>query len=242
MTQSTTLIEERVLRMTRRAQATLRFRIGLCLVLLVAMTAYGYWIHSKIKTFGAEDAALLARTHIAGTLPAARARLTEQLRGAAPQMVGRVLDQAVQSPALLRGWLEENLRHELERRANELSGTLRRELAADAARARTVLNDQFPGMNDRERMDRISNAFLQAYAQRLRRVREAVTDPYHASLEEVRVKVDHLRRGQNLSDRERLEREILVTFLEIHTRARERGEVQAFPDTLMALPFLRQGG
>jgi len=241
MTHSTTLIEERVHGMKRRAQGALRFRLGLCLVLLSAMTVYGYWLHSKIQTFGAEDAALLARTRIADSLPATRARLAAQLRGAAPDMVRRVLDQAVESPVFLRGWLEENLRQELERRANDLSATLRRELATDAARARTILDDRLPEMTDRERMERISDAFLQAYAQRLRRVRDAVTDPYHASLEEVRLKVDHLRRGQKLTDRERVEREILITFLEIHARARERGEVQAFPDTLIALPFLRKG-
>jgi hypothetical protein len=94
-------------------------------------------------------------------------------------------------------------------------------------------------MSDRDRFDRLVDEFVIGYRGRLARVTEEYASPYRSSLERLRKHLERLAETGGQDEKERVEREILVTFLELHARAEERGEVDVFSKGAFRLPFLR---
>jgi hypothetical protein len=123
--------------------------------------------------------------------------------------------------------------------ADRLKTELAEEIRETIRASRLALESDYPGMGDLERFDRMSDELAQGYRARLAHVTEAYAGPYRSSLEGLRRRLETLADSGGRGDKEEIEREILVTFLEMHARARERGEVDVLSKGVLTLPLLR---
>ncbi len=226
-------------RETDRARRSVRNHAVLGGAVLLLLTTWGAWLHAQVASFGASDAAMLARVEVAAALPGARAEIAAHLQKSAPELVGHAIRSLVRAPAYLRGRLETSLSAEIPAVAARLKGKLDEEIRASIRASRLAIDTRHPEMDDRARFDWMARELVEGYRGRLTLVSEAYANPYQTSLEDLRRRIENLSEPGVLDERERLEREILVTFLEIHARARERGEVDVLTKRGVRIPFLR---
>ncbi|MGH7151022.1 MAG: hypothetical protein ACREIU_10005 [Planctomycetota bacterium] len=226
-------------RETDRARRSVRTHAAIGGAALLLLTTWGAWLNAQVASFEASDAALLARVELAAALPGARAELASHLQKSAPDLVGHAIRSLLRAPAYLRERLETSLAAEIPALAKRLKEKLDEEIRASIRASRLALETRHPGMDDRERFDWMARELVEGYRERLRLTSEAYATPYRTSLEDLRRQIENLSEPGVLDERERLEREILVTFLEMHARARERGEVDVFTKRGVRIPFLR---
>jgi len=182
---------------------------------------------------------MLARVEVAAALPGARAELAAHLQQSAPDLVGHAIRSLLRAPAYLRTRLETSLAADIPAVAARLKAKLDEEIRESIRASREALDAGHPEMDDRQKFDWMARELVEGYRERLTLVSEAYANPYRTSLEDLRRRVENLSEPGVLDERERLEREILVTFLEMHARARERGEVDVLTEHGVRLPFLR---
>src|SRR5262245_57844524 len=96
-------------RETDRARRSVRNHAVLGGAVLLLLTTWGAWLHAQVSSFGASDAAMLARVEVAAALPGARAELSAHLQNSAPELVGHAVRSLLRAPAYLRGRLETSL-------------------------------------------------------------------------------------------------------------------------------------
>ncbi len=226
-------------RETDRARRSVRTHAAIGGTALLVLTGWGAWLHAQVASFGASDAALLARVEVAAALPGARAELAAHLQKSAPDLVGHAIQGLLRAPAYLRKSLETSLTAEIPAVAGRLKGKLEADIRDAIRSSRLALDARHPGMDDREKFDWMARELVEGYREKLALVSEAYANPYRTSLEDLRRQLENLAEPGVLDERERLEREILVTFLEIHARARERGEIDAVTKRGVRIPFLR---
>ncbi|MCI0588205.1 MAG: hypothetical protein L0323_15355 [Planctomycetes bacterium] len=226
-------------RETDRARRSVRNHAVLGGAVLLLLTTWGAWLHAQVSSFGPADAAMLARVEVAAALPGARAELAAHLQKSAPDLVGHAIRSLVRAPAYLRARLETSLSAEIPAVAARLKEKLDEEIRASIRASRLALDTRHPEMDDRARFDWMARELVEGYRERLSLVSEAYANPYRTSLEDLRRRIENLSEPGVLDERERLEREILVTFLEMHARARERGEIDVLTKRGVRIPFLR---
>ena len=232
-------IERELAEATEGARRSLRTRVAIGVALVLVLTAWGTWLHAQVRSFEAADAAVLVRVEAASALPRVRAELGDRLRKAAPDLVARAAASLLQAPAYLRARLEPAIAAEIPQMAERLKTELAGEIRRSVQTARAGLDERLPEMSDPERFDLLAEEFVRGYRDRLRQVTQAYGAPYRSSLEGLRKHLEQLADTGGKDEKERLEREILVTFLELHARAKERGEIDVYSKGAIRLPSPR---
>jgi hypothetical protein len=234
-------VEERIGAASASTRRAIRTNTLLGIAAVGVIVGWGRWLYASVSQVDATYVAAYARERVEASLPAAHDLFADHLRKAAPTVVQRALDHLLLAPAVLTERLEGVFTEEVDRLAAVLEAELTDRLRGDIAAARRHLDTKMAGMSDRERLDYVAREFVQDYRRNVERVLHHHAGPYSASMETLRRDIDRLGTTQQLTEGERLQREILAVFLELHRRAVARGEEGIFQGGLSNL-FGRVGG
>jgi len=184
-------------------------------VLVVALSAWLTWLHGQFARFDARAAAELAESKARAALPGAAEELKQRLTDAAPDLIGQVSDRVLATPKLLRermvataeGWIVD-LHVQVSTALADMPGG-----AGDAALEE--LDARYGELPREEQMRLLLRDF--AHETRLR-VASALTGPadiYGSTLAELEAEIRRLSEAEDLTQRELIQREILVTAIQL---------------------------
>jgi len=195
--------------------ALLHAQLGLLVrgAVLALMAGYMVWLSGAMSRLSAPELTRFAAAHLESRLPELRAELRDYAIEQAPEITDRARDLLLAMPAQARRSLEERLLSHADGMFDRL------EVDLDAAVDR-VIDDQMeqvrsriPDASPEEQLD----AFLAGIHDRFRQAMlDAVDDLYVAHSGEIRQLDDymiHLQRDPGLTESERLDRELLETWV-----------------------------
>jgi len=217
-------VEKRIASAIGSTRRAIRTHTLLGVAVIGVLVGWGRWLYASVSQIDASYVASYARERVETGLPSAQDLFADHLRRAAPTVVNRALEHLLYAPTALSQRLQRMFEDEVDRLGAGLEVELADRMRADIGAARRQLDTRMAGIGDRERVDFLAREFVSDYRRNVERVLHHHAGPFADSMDTLRRDLDRLGHGRGLTERERLQREILACFLELHRRAVERGE------------------
>ena len=184
-------------------------------VLVIVLSTWLTWLHGQVSRFDATAVADLAEAKARAALPEAAAHIQQRLEDAAPELIGKVSDKVLESPALLREHMLDAADTWLQDMSTEVAQALS-ELPLESGDAVVAdMDARYPGVAREEQMHLLLKDFAHQTRMRVSSVLTGPADIYGGTLAQIEHEIRRLRHPEGLSKRELLHREILVTALQL---------------------------
>ena len=196
--------------MASRDEKHLRWTLGIKVVLLAFVAIYLGWAYSNLRLVDADLFVVTAQQKFYESLPEAKILMANQLKQMAPSIVDQAGEQVIKNIPRLEKQLETSSQKIL----LELSGPLEKDFTAWLSSfihdTRGVLDDMFPGMSSFDKITRLRQYVIEDF----RDVLKGIGDEIGESLEghSFRHQLKRLIAGKNLTEKETLQRDILVIW------------------------------
>ncbi|MBW2149790.1 MAG: hypothetical protein JRI22_22590 [Deltaproteobacteria bacterium] len=212
--QETQSTADRVRRMAREMAAHderhLRWALGVKVILLAFVVIYMGWAYSNFRLLDADLFVITAQQKFYESLPEAKARMADHLKRIAPSVVDQTGDEIVKNIPLL----EKQIETAAQKILLELSGPLEKDFSAWLSgvvhESKAVLDDMFPGMTSYEKITRLRQYVLEDFQMVLESIGYEIGDALGGH--SVRQQVKRLVVGKNLTEKEKLQRDILAIW------------------------------
>lgn len=172
------------------------------------------------RDLDAEAMTMIGRNEIEKRLPGAREKLQWHLKSQAPQIVGEAYQALVDMLPGLRVYLMKDLNARIDELNASFENNLSKLLADRIQASKERIDSQYPELSDREKVERlitdVSNEFNRQYAAAV----ETLYVDYSKEMSRVSQNIVELRgsRPGEMSDEERIKREIIETMVQIMRR------------------------
>jgi hypothetical protein len=184
-------------------------------VLVVALSTWLVWLHGQFSRFDAKAVAELAEVKARAALPTAAEELQQRLAEAAPVVIGQVSDRVLETPSMLREhmvgtadvWIAD-LNAQVDQALAEMPGG-----AGD--HAIEELNARYGDLPHDEQMRMLLRDFARETRARVSSVLTGPADIYGGTLAELEAEIRHLSDPEGLTQRELIQREILITAIQL---------------------------
>ena len=197
--------------------------------LLFALSAWLSWLHAEIKTLDAESMASIAQHKARTALPGAAQELRAHLERSAPELVRGWMDHLSKAPGYLCARFERMADPWINRAAERLEGDVRDHLALAVETLHLELDRTHPGLDDREKFHLLVTELARDYREKLAVELARPSGVYLDAVQGLEDGIRELGRTEGLSEKERLQREILVTVLQLSRRAQMSGSTGDLP-------------
>ena len=200
-----------------RAKKRYRTYVGVGVVLIVvSVTSLVTLTHAALK-LDASALTQIGRLEVEKHLPAGRASLAGYLRREAPSMVKRTLRTLLDSLPKLRTLLVRELDTKLGQITDEGRRRLGIEMETAIQASKESLEQEFPDLSDIERMEKLVAIVASDFAKNVEIALDAIYPEYVAEINRIEAFVVdlHTKDGAELTERERTQKELIRTLLEL---------------------------
>ena len=239
-TPTSTPIEATLRRHVDDARRAIRRTRIVAVIALALVSIWLTWLHSQIASIDAEGMATLAGERAKAALPATVAQLRSKLEESAPELVGKCKERLLEAPAQLREKLEVEADVWFDVAAKKLQAAFEEHVDLDVASVRAEIANRYPDMGEKDQL----RALIDDYAHQYReQAWAAISGPASDSQRIFGELADHiafLSLGEGLTERERIEREMLATLVELAPRLEVPERPQGYAFSLDRLTTPRQ--
>jgi hypothetical protein len=186
--------------------------VGALLVLVVL--GYLGWVYSFVRTFDADFATVVARERLLDMYGVQMTALTAHLDKNAASIVDAGKAVLLRTPAHLRLRLEAEVEKQLRPRIGQLEDELVKRFREALEQKKAALDQAGPGSYE-ERFDALLDHALETYKGIVKDALDHMYKDYKLELDRVHDYLRDLQSGKDLTEKQRLQKELIETWLAI---------------------------
>lgn len=219
-------LEQKLKTITAQEEKHLRLAIYVKVILLAFIAIYLGWAYSNIRILDADLLVVSAKEKIIETLPDAKAKMKERLILMAPNIINQVGDGILENIPKLEQNIEDAAKKTLISYADPLEKEVTAWMSELLKETKSVTDEMFPGMSSFHKITLMRKYVLEDLSDSLKAVSYEIGD----SIREQGF-IDRLRRlvkGRNLTEKEKLQRDILALWYVLVERKIDRLDLNQF--------------
>ncbi|MBF0530197.1 MAG: hypothetical protein HQK55_13185 [Deltaproteobacteria bacterium] len=200
----------RLLNITAQEEKHLRLAIYIKVILFFFILIYMGWAYSNIRILDADLLVIGAKEKVIDILPDAKAKMKERLTQMAPEVTNQVGDGILQNVPKLEQNIEELAKKTLVSYVDPLEKEMAAWMMDFLKETKAVSEEMFPGMPSYQKIKLMRSYILEDLVESLTVVSYEIGD---AVKEQGFIeKLKHLVRGKNLTEKEKLQRDIIALW------------------------------
>lgn len=187
--------------------------IGAQCLLIVFVMGYMSWISGALKSMDAESITRLVAMQIEDEIPRMRTALRDHALELAPQLTDHAQDLFLQIPTRLRETIENQLLAESDKVIAKFENELNAGLTAIIDERIAVVQAAYPDLSPEEQLDSVVAGVSGLFRDTVIEAVDELYIEYAGTVQKLNAHLLHLQRSDELTETERIDKELLETWM-----------------------------
>ncbi len=187
--------------------------IGAQCLLIVFVMGYMSWISGALNSMDAESLTRMVAVQIEDEIPRVRATLRDRALELAPQLTDHAQDLFLQIPTRLRETIESQLLAESDKIIAKFEDELNAGLSAIIDERIEAVQAAYPDLPPEEQLDNVVSGVSGLFRDTVIEALDELYIDYAGTIQKLNAHLLHLQRSDELTETERIDKELLETWM-----------------------------